>query len=1038
MRKLFKSLLACFLLASSLTFGQTTDVTGTVTGEDGQPVVGASVREKGTNRGVATNASGAFTLKVNSNAVLEISAIGYETREVSSGNASSIVLKTSANNLNEVVVTGLGVATSRKKVAIDVASLSTKNVAKSAASLNNLEQALQGQIAGASVQFTSGLPGTSAQIVLRGLNDLSGSGPMILIDGIEVKGGLTGLDLSAVERIEVVKGAAAGTLYGAQGANGVIQVFTKKGTRRKNTIDVRSTVSFDEILRGNDLIAKKHHFQTDAQGFITRGGTRLQPDANGAWPDPVFGDAGLSIVDAGKIVNDKPYRETTYDQIGQAYRRAITSNTNLNIGGGGENTDYAFNLGYLNQQNVLFNGFKRINLGANVGFNLAKGLTLRNNLQAIYVDEDLLAGGSRFNLTNSWPFIDFNSRDSKGFTTVKPKINENQLNPLSEREWRERGAQTLRLINNINLNYKFPRFVELDYKYGVELSHQDLNDYYKNQRIAPQSANGFWGTTVDGSITSRLNKFTFQNSLATAIAKFDFEKDFKSNLPLISTTQVSYDWRKSENRQFFAQGLVLPTYPPYNIDVAQNKNSGDYRDQFITFGYLVNQTFDWGNLFGISGGFRSDFSSEFGEAKDPQTFLRGTAYFRPSELLDVNWLSDWKVRTAYGEAGIQPYPAFPFARQVVLDVTTTGVGGVGLGLPTLARNAALLVQRSKELEIGTDFTIRTGSKEWLSRFTVNATYWNRTTEDIIQPADLAPSTGFAQVLDNLTVLKSKGFDLSIDADVAQKKDFSWNFGFRFGTFDVVADKIANNADVVAGIFALKEGESLGTFFSQTPLTRVDQLRPDKTPYIPEANRGNYEIVNGMVVDKVTKRVSLTDPNDQTVVGSAFADFNASFINSFTIKQNFIVSFQLDWRQGNEIYNLTRQWLYRDRLSTDFDQPITVGGSTGAFPAYYNSLYNNVSPLSWFVENGSFLRMRDASITYMLKDAFRPKWLRTAGITLSGRNLFTITKFSGLDPESTNTNDSQGNAANNIGVINGVDAFGVPNLRSYQISLNLGF
>lgn len=1038
MKQLLKSLLGCLLLVSHLTFGQMVDVTGTVKGEDGQPVVGASIREKGTKRGVASNTSGVFTLKVKPGATLEISAIGFESAEVAASGTMAVTLKTSTNSLSEVVVTGLGVATSRKKVAIDVATLSTKNVAKSAANVNNLEQAIQGQIAGASVQFTSGTPGASAQIVLRGLNDLSGSGPMILVDGIEVKGGLTGLDLSAIERVEVVKGAAAGTLYGAQGANGVIQVFTKKGTRRKNTIDLRSTVSFDEILRGKDLIAQNHHFVTDASGFITRGGNRLQPDANGAWPDPVFSDVGLSLADAGKVVNNKPYLERTFDHIGQAYRQAITSNTNLNIGGGGESTDYAFNLGYLNQQNVLFNGFKRVNLGANVGFNLAKGLTLRNNLQVIYVDEDLLSGGSRFNLTNSWPFIDFTTRDTKGFTTVKPKINENQLNPLSEREWRERGQKTTRLINNINLNYKFPRFVELDYKYGIELTHQDLNDFFRNQRIAPQSGNGFWGSTVDGSITSRLNKFTFQNSLATAIVRLDLEKDFKTNIPLVSTTQASYDWRKTENRQFFAQGLVLPTYPPYNITVAQNKNSGDYRDQFITFGYLVNQTFDWGNLFGVSGGFRSDFSSEFGEAKDPQTFYRGTAYFRPSELLKTNWLTDWKVRAAYGEAGIQPYPSFPFARQVVLDATTTGVGGVGLSLPGQLRNAELRVQRSKELEIGTDVTFRTGFKEWLPRITINATYWDRTTEDIIQTADLAQSSGFAQALDNLTTLKSKGFDFSMDADIAQKKNFAWNFGFRLGTFNVIADRIANNADVVAGIFALKQGESLGTFFSQTPLSRLDQQRPNKTFYIAEADRGNFEVVNGMVVNKVSKRVSLTDPNDQSVVGSAFPDFNASFINTFTVLQNFTVSFQLDWRQGNEIYNLTRQWLYRDRLSADFDQPITVGGSTGAFPAYYNSLYNNVSPLSWFVENGSYLRMRDASITYLLHDSFRPKWLRTAGLTLSGRNLFTITKYGGLDPESTNTNDAQGNAASNIGVINGVDAFGVPNLRSFQISLNLGF
>jgi hypothetical protein len=175
-----------------------------------------------------------------------------------------------------------------------------------------------------------------------------------------------------------------------------------------------------------------------------------------------------------------------------------------------------------------------------------------------------------------------------------------------------------------------------------------------------------------------------------------------------------------------------------------------------------------------------------------------------------------------------------------------------------------------------------------------------------------------------------------------------------------------------------------------------------------------------------------------VVGSALPDFNASFINTITLFNNFSLGFQFDWRQGNEIYNLTRQWLYRDRLHKDFDQPVTINGQSGTWVQYYNSLYNSVSPISWFVENGSYLRLRDLSLSYTLHDKYTPKWLRTAGITLAGRNLFTATKFSGLDPESTNTSDSQGNAAPAIGAINGVDYFGVPNLKSYQIIFNFGF
>lgn len=1038
MRKLILALLGCLVMVSYPAIAQTVTVSGKISDASGNPVAGASVLEKGTRNGVSSDASGFFSISVKTGATLEITAIGFESVEVAAGSDMKVTMQTSTSNLNEVIVTGVGAATSRKKVAIDVGSLAMKNAGKSAVA--SVEQALQGQIAGATVQFTSGLPGASAQIVLRGLNDLAGTGPIVLVDGVEIKTGLTGLDLSAVDRVEVVKGAAAGTLYGAQGAGGVIQIFTKRGakTGRKPNIDIRQQFSSDEVIQLNDLMAANHHFVTDADGFITRGGVRIKPDANGAWPDPSFMDAGLTGQAAADVVNSKPYREPIYDHLAQAYRKAKTSNTNLNITGGNEFADYSFNMGFLNQENVLYNGYKRYNLGANLGFNLAKGLTLRSNTQVVYTDEDLLAGGSRFNLTNSWRFIDFTSKDVNGNITVKPKSNENQLNPLSEREWRTRGSKNTRVMQNFNLNYKFPRFVELDYKYGYDYSMNDLNDFYENQTGAPQSGSGFWGSTVEGSVTSRMNKFTFQNSLATAYIRFDFDEDFKAGIPLTSTTQVSYDWRKTQNRQYFAQGLILPTFPPYNINVAKNKNSGSYDDEFVTFGTLVNQTFDWGNLFGVSAGLRSDYSSDFGEGSEPQNFFRGSAYFRPSEFIKAKWLSDWKLRGAYGEAGIQPYSYSPFARQVTLDVATIGQGGVGLVLPSQNRNAALKVQQSKELELGTDFTIRTGGKEWIPSITVSATWWNRTSEDVIQSADQALSTGFAQLIDNLSTLKSNGMDFSVDALIANKEDFRWNFGFRLGKFTVKADEIANNADIVAGIFSLKEGEKLGTFYAPSPLSSLSQLRPDKTPYIPEAQRGNYELVNGMVVNKASRRVFITDPNDQSIVGSALPDFNASFLNTITLFQNFTVGFQLDWRKGNEIYNLTRQWLYRDRLSKDFDQKLTINGQYGAFVQYYNSLYNNVSPISWFVEDGSYLRLRDISLTYQLHDKYKPKWLRTASVTLAGRNLLTKTNYSGLDPESTNTSDAQGNAAPSIGAINGVDYFGVPNLKSYQFILSLGF
>lgn len=1029
-------LLMVLLFIGMAALSQTRTVTGTVRDDRGDAIPFATVTEAGTRNATTADANGNFSIRTSGNGRLTFSSAGYTTQTISvSGQTTTVSLVRGEGQLAEVVVTGVGTATSKRKVAIDVGTLNSRDIPKSAVA--SVEQALQGKIAGAQVQFTSGVPGSSAQIVLRGINDLAGTGPMILVDGVEVSGGLTGLDLSTVERVEVVKGAAAGTLYGAQGANGVIQIFTRKGSRsKKPTINLRSQLSFDQIIKQNDLIAHFHHFVTDAQGYILKGDTRIQPDpATGAWPDPTFLDAE-NPTDAPTIKNDKPYLEKTYDHIDQAYRKAVTHSTSLNIAGGGDRSDYAFGVSYLDQQNVLFNGYKRLNLTSNLGFELFKNFNFRTTTQYIITDEDLLTGAGRFNLTNSWPFIDFRNRDSLGNLVVKPKSNENQLNPLAEREWRERSQKQNRLVQSFNVNYKPLRFLELDYKFGAEIWNTDFNDYYHNQSNALQSGQAFFGSNVAGQITKQFNKFQFYNSLASAFVRTNFEQDFHLNIPIQTVTQLSYDWRNTKNRQYIAQGSILPSYPPYNIRSAQNKTSDDYTDEFTTFGFLVNQTIDFGNLFGISGGVRTDYSSEFGEAKTPFTFPRGTVYFRPSELLKSSILTEWKLRGAYGEAGIQPRR---YARQITLAAATVGSGAVGISTANEANNPNLRVERSKELEIGTDANFKTGLKNWLSSVALSTSYWTRKAVDVIQSADLPPSTGYQTILDNLSNLSSHGIDVSLDLNVAQTNNLDWNFGVRYGKFKVKVDKIANGKDIVTGVFGLLQGQDLGILYAPTPVGSLTQLRKDgKTPYIDPADVGNYEVVNGIVVDKVTKRALITDADDQSVLGSAFPKFNASFINTLSWKKNLTLSFQWDWRHGNKIYNLTRQWLYRDRLSKDFDEPVTINGETGAFINYYNSLYNSVSPISWFVEDGSFLRLRDLSLTYNLGGSLKPKWIQQLGITVAARNLVTFTKYSGLDPESTNTSDAQGNAAPAVGAINGVDYFGVPNLKSYQISINFGF
>jgi hypothetical protein len=554
--------------------------------------------------------------------------------------------------------------------------------------------------------------------------------------------------------------------------------------------------------------------------------------------------------------------------------------------------------------------------------------------------------------------------------------------------------------------------------------------------------------------TKRFN----QNGLYSVFLRTDFEKDFHSNLPIKTTTQFAYDYRQFQETQYFSQGTGLPSYPPAYLGSATTKISGDgngvdplsaQADNFdqITYGLLVNQTIDYGNLFGISAGIRSDYGSAFGAASKSATFGRGTFYFRPSELMDKSWLPDWKLRAAYGGAGVQPNP---YDRQTTLTSTTLG-GGVSLSLPTIATNDSLRLLKNYELEVGTDFTLVPFQGSWLHRVSFNGSYWRRTSKDIYQNASVAPSTGYASRLDNLSTIESHGIDLSLDATVYNSANLTWNMSVRWGYSKAVVTKISNGQDIVNGGFAIKQGQPIGLFYGQTPLHSVTQLMQDgKTPYISPANQQFYVVASsGYVVDTRTNMVVLSAKNDLSIMGHAYPDFTSSLINSVTLYKSLTISFQFDWVHGNSIYNITKQWEYTPAggsggsgsNSADFDKKVTIGSKTGAFVNYYQSLYNLVLPTSHFVENGSFVRLRDLSVTYDLsRFVLSTHAIKRLSVTASGRNLLTFTKYSGLDPENTGAFDAQGNdlSKSRTGAFSGVDYFGTPNLRSYQFTLNVGF
>ncbi|HLI94447.1 MAG TPA: SusC/RagA family TonB-linked outer membrane protein [Puia sp.] len=1026
----------------------TITVTGKITDEKGAAIVGATITEKGTRNATTTHDDGTWSLQVKPKTKLVISYVGYESTEIEARPGLTIALAPDVKSLSDVVVTGVGVATNRKKVPIDVASVTSKDFAPSVTT--NVQQALDGQIAGASIQQTSGTPGAGFNIILRAVNSLDNSNPLIMVDGVQMNN-INNIDPSLVDHIEVVKGPAGGMLYGAQGANGVIQIFTKKGSLNgKMSINFNSKASIDNILTGkHSLLSTHHHYVTDASNNLLDGSGKLVAmDATGIWSDP---QVPIATAPANAfLTNDKTYNLPIYDHLKQGFRQALTFTNSVSVTGGTQTSDYAITASQLNQQDVLSNAFSRTNFAANIGLHPFRGFTFRTITQGIVGYQNLLSG-NRFNMLTNYNFVDFNWKDSTGHYPLKTVNSSGGYNTLSENQYHHQNHSTLEIFEDLDFNYKFPRFLELDVKYGLDYNGDDFTNYYQNQTANLQyiKFNTYWGPSGQGALLDENSRTFFQNGLYSAFVRTDWAKDFHSDLPITTTTEFAYDYRKTNFRQYYAEGIGLPVYPPPSISGATTKTAGDSYSTAITYGFLVNQTIDWGNLFGISAGVRSDYGSAFGAAYNAATFPRGTVYFRPSELLtgQQDWLKDWKIRAAYGAAGVQPNP---YDRQITLTPVTLGTG-VAIALPSQNTNDSLKLAVNYELEIGTDFTISPFNGEWLSRLVFSGSYWNRKTQDVYQNAQVAPSTGYATRLDNLSTITSHGVDLSLDASVYNGRIVTWDLSARWGFGRAIVNKIANGQDIVDFAFALKQGKPLGLFYVQTPLHSVGQLGPDgKTPLIPVANQGNYSLTStGVVVLNSDNYVQYTPTSNLSVIGHAYPDFTSSLTNRFTFFRKLSVSFQFDWVYGNSIYNVTKQWLYRPTGGTggqggesiDLDKKLTIQGQTGSFVNYYNSIYNVGLPVSPFIENGSYIRLRDLSIGYDLsRYVVGTRAIKRLTVTASGRNLLTFTKYSGLDPENVGAYDENGNnlSGQRIGAFTGVDFYSTPNLRSYQFSLNVGF
>jgi TonB-dependent starch-binding outer membrane protein SusC len=1030
--------------------GQVTSMTS------GDPMPGVSIVVEGTTVGTLSDNNGKFTIEVpGSDAVILMSFIGYASQKIPVKGLKEInvSLKEEVKTLDEVVVTGVGVSTNKRRLAISVEAVTSDKLPQ--ASTASIDQVLVGKIAGAQISSVNGTPGAAANILLRGINSVNaGTLPMILMDGIQVSAtNLNSLDLSTVERVEVVQGAASATIYGAQGANGVIQLFTKKGAKNgKINIDISSSVATSSYLNiGGVRKATLHGFNTDSQNNV------LDGDGNPLVFSPVYGYKGNLIwlsTDPTTQTN-KPYNAnlTYYDHYKMFFQDAPTINNIITFSGGQDKLDIAFTLSNNHQEsNLKNNGYlDRTNLTTNIGFELLKNLKFRSITQIVLTKNTMNGDAVIGEINMSRPFANYAFQDDDGNHIIYfgDAVGTIGGNALYDQQYRRIDDKKTDIIQSFDMNYKPFSFLELDAKYGINYQKQDNNLSFLDQRQNKSVQHyTFWLASqnfddASGEFLKSIGTTTFQNILATANVHLDFQKDFNLKLPVISTTQFGYDFRKNDFNAFDVSGIGMPAYDPHtSADASSYRVLSDYTTLFATYGFLVTQRFDYGEYGGISAGVRSDYSSAFGAGSKPFTFPRGDAYIRISSF--KFWrnsglgriLPEFKIRSAYGEAGIQPGA---YDRYLTLNPTQLA-GKVVFTTPLTSTNPKLDVELSKEFEIGSDMTFNVLQGDWLKRLDFSVSYWKRSTDNSIWPLDVAPSTGLGGVLNNSFGLKSNGVQASLNLVVISNKDFAWNFTANFGKQSTEITSVKNGEAIPVSSstgsagYLLEPGYKIGQLYGYLALHDVNAKDPATgEPFIPTSDQGAYEVAsNGWVVEKATKlpyftttKYSFGDPNPK---------FNMSFINDFSYKDFLNISMQWDWLNGSHLYNQTREWMYRDGIHKDLENEITINGETGAWSAFYRGCYAQVErngTKSYFYEDASFLRLRNLVVAFDFARVFNIKSIRRLQLVLTGRNLITLTNYQGMDPEISS-------GTSNSSFDRGVDSHSMPNLKTYQAGINIGF
>ena len=994
-------------------------IKGTVSQKsDGITLPGVNVYVKGTIVGSSTNIDGYYEIDVPEDATtLVFSFLGFKTVEVPIANQTTIDVQLVEDvfGLEEVVIAGVASATPRRNLSISVTKIGGKEINEAPAS--SAVSALQGKVAGLNISSANGLPGGGASIQIRGATSLRGNQkPMVILDGNILYTNLADINSDDIESVEVVKGAAAAALYGSQAGNGVIVINTKRGKgagKESTSVIFRQEVGFQKLAK--QIKQSTHHPYKLADDWEDYPYTRY---ANIWYNDdgyPVSGNKLLNDNDSSYA--DQPYARL-YDHQDRFFKNGMYNTTYISFLGASKSSNFMVSYERNNQDGIIFEtgGYTRNNLRLNLDHNISTKIRVSTSNLFLTTKSDNPGSNSTFtDLLFIGPDVDLMEDNNNGtpyrITPDPWSIAENPLYPLANMD---RTSDRMSFIGNVRAYWDIMEGLIFNVKYAYEYRNKQWSTY------TPKGYLGNYPSNVGGSLYKQAF-FEFNQNFQATLNYNKQIKDFTTKLKL------SYLYENIANNGFWATGRNFSVYDVPQLDWTDNTEAtlGSSEQKITSINYISILDVDYKNKYIFSLQYRMDGSSLFGENERWHPFYRVSGAYRITEDVQIPGIDELKIRAAYGNSGQRP----GFDNQY-----ETWKGGYGYAYPSTLGNKDLKPSITTELEVGLNM-------EFLQHFSFEFIYSHGITDGAIQLAPLYSHSGYPYQWQNVGTIQADVFEATLSAQLFSNRKLTWNASL---IFDRLRQKITemtippyNTGPYNAFLFA--EGETFAVIYGYSWLTSLDdmaaQLPSGKTIDDYQINSDGYVVPKGSGGTNDEIPILLDKDNDgladKVEIGNGNPVFNLSLNNTLTFKRFTLYSL-FSWKNGGEIYNYTRQYTFRDLRDIEFDQSGKPEGEKKTIN-YYSTFYKNTEINDYFIESGSYLKLREAALYYtfdkhQLINIFNGLF-QAIRIGFQAHNIFTISNYRGYDPEVASGRDLSNYP---------IDNFGYPNFRTFTGSIQVTF